>query len=101
MLPSLVPGLLVLAAIVCFVHAARMLGRMFKDHDHPDSAFWLIRGGRALIVSIALVAIAAGLHFDAAALRLFGVVFLLEELYETGMVLAVLRWSRRQEAAKV
>ena len=89
-----VPGLLALAAAVCLVHSVRQLTRLFRDPGHDDSAFWLIRGGRALIVAVALAAIAGGLRFEAPALRLFGVVFLIEELYETGMVLALLRFAR-------
>lgn len=93
----MLPLLLALAAALCSVHAVKTLARFGRSPDHDDAAFWLVRGGRALIVAVALGAIAAGLRYDAYGLWLFGVVFLVEELYETGMVLALLRWSRRQE----
>jgi hypothetical protein len=77
------------------VHGARLATRALRDSDDTASSLWLIRGIRGLVVAIAAWALAAGLLFAQTWLLVFGAVFLAEELYETGVVIVVLRWSQR------
>ena len=79
------------------VHGVRLLRRFAVARDHRDAPFWLVRGGRGLIVAIACACIAAGLHAEVRGLTYFGLGFLAEELYETGVVLLILRGGRKRE----
>ena len=88
--------LLVVAAIRPAWKGARLIGRALRETDDPESSLWLIRGIRGVVVAIGVVALAAGLGFDQRWLVAFGVVFLAEELYETGVVALVLRASARE-----
>ena len=57
----------------------------------------VVAASGAGVRAIGLIALAAGLWFDFRGLLLFGVVFLVEELYETCMVEAVINWGRKQD----
>jgi hypothetical protein len=92
----LVVAILVLGGIGAAVHGARLTARAVRDGDDVASSLWLIRGIRGLVVAIAAWALAAGLLFAQTWLLVFGGVFLVEELYETGVVIAILGWSTRQ-----
>jgi hypothetical protein len=54
----------------------------------------LIRGLRAFIVALAFAAIAFGRWTASDGFVLFGIFFLAEELYETGLILLILRWGK-------
>ncbi len=95
--PLLVDGLAVIAAVFAW-RAVRHLARSLRDPDHADSSVWLIRGIRALIVAATSVVFAFGLIYESRAMLLIAAVILGEELYETGVVLVVLRRQRRQES---
>src|SRR5438128_2028999 len=88
--------LLVLAALFAW-RGVRLLRRLARARDHRDAPFWLVRGGRGLIVAIACVCISLGLSFEVRGLLYFGLGFLAEEIYETGVVLLILRGGRRRE----
>ena len=90
--------LLALAAVWPACRGVRLIGRALCETDDPQSSLWLIRGIRGVVVAIGVVALAAGLGFDQRWLVAFGVVFLAEELYETGVVALVLRASARESA---
>ncbi len=90
----IVDGLVVLAAVFAW-RAVRQVARALRDSDHRDSSLWLIRGIRALIIAAASLAFALGIVYGSRATMLIAAVILGEELYETGVVLLVLR--RRQE----
>ena len=91
----LVAGMLALGGVAAALHGARLATRAVRESDDAASSLWLIRGIRGLVVAIAAWALAAGLLFAQTWLLVFGAVFLAEELYETGVVIAVLRWSHR------
>jgi len=91
----LVAGILVVGGVAAAVHGARLATRAVRNGDDGASSLWLTRGIRGLVVAIAAWALAAGLCFAQTWLLVFGAVFLTEELYETGVVIAVLRWSHR------
>ena len=87
--------MLAIGGAAATVHGARLATRAMRHADDMASSLWLIRGIRGLVVAIAVWALAAGLLFAQTWLLVFGGVFLAEELYETGVVIAVLRWSTR------
>lgn len=78
-----------------------LLRRLVRAHKHDDAPFWLVRGLRGIIVAISCLSIAAGLAYKMNGILWFGVAFLGEEIYETGMILLILRWhrSRTQRSA--
>jgi hypothetical protein len=86
-----VAALLVLAGAVAAVCGARLAVRALGRADDPASSLWIIRGIRGLVVAVAAWALAGGLVFEQTWLLVFGGVFLAEELYETGVVIAILR----------
>jgi len=94
MSPLFADGLAVLAA-VCGWRAVRHLARALRDPDHADSSIRLVRGIRALIVAATSVVFALGIVYESRAMLLIAAVILGEELYETGVVLLVLRRHRR------
>ena len=52
-----------------------------------------VRGIRSLVIGVAAWALAAGLLLEQTWLLVFGAVFLAEELYETGVLVLVLRMA--------
>jgi hypothetical protein len=94
---------LIVAGVCAAVHGARLVRRALRHGDEAGSSLWLIRGIRALVVAVATWSLAGGLLFTQTWLLVFGGVFLAEELYETGVVIALLRWSaveRRSPAVR-
>jgi hypothetical protein len=91
----LIDSLAVLAAVFGW-RAVRHLARALSDPGHADSGLRLVRGIRALIVAAASAAFALGLLYESRTLLLIAAVILGEELYETGVVLLVLRRQRRR-----
>jgi hypothetical protein len=68
-----------------------LLVRGLRQADHPAGALWVVRGLRGVIVGIGLAALSGGVLLANKGLLVFGVIFLGEELYETGVVLLALR----------
>jgi hypothetical protein len=97
-------GLAMLAAAVAAGAAVRgvgLLARALHDADDEASSLRLIRGIRGLVVAVALWALAGGVLLGQTWLLVFGAIFLAEELYETGVVILVLRaQARRIRAAQ-
>ena len=85
---------MVLAAVFAW-RAVRHLARAWRDPDHADSSIRLVRGIRALIVAATSVVFALGIVYESRAMLLIAAVILGEELYETGVVLLILRRHRR------
>jgi hypothetical protein len=83
--------LLLLAAAGAAWRGARLLARGLRDAAHPAGSLWLVRGLRGGIVALALAALAGGLLTGQGWLLVFGAIFLGEELYETGVLILVLR----------
>jgi hypothetical protein len=73
-------------------HGAVLIARAVRRADEAASV-WLVRGIRGLVVAVAAWALAAGMLFAQTWLLVFGGVFLAEELYETGVVVLILRRS--------
>ena len=93
MAADVIAVLLFAAGLWAAVHGARLVGRALRHADDTASSLWLIRGIRGVVVAIAAWSLASGLLFTQTWLLVFGAVFLAEELYETGVVIAILRWS--------
>lgn len=90
-------ALTILAAV--FIWRGLLHFRQFlKNPEGLDALLWLARAGRALIVAIGLVLLAAGIWLEIRWLVIFGIVFLAEEIYETGLVIWIVRWGKQQEA---
>ena len=69
----------------------RLVARALREADHPDSALWLIRGLRGLIVWICLTGLVLGAVLEQAWLLVFAGLWLLEEIYETRVLALILR----------
>jgi hypothetical protein len=91
--PLLVDGLIVLAAVFGW-RAVKHLTRVFRAPEGEDSCVRLILGIRALIVAATSIAFALGIAYGSRATMLIAAVILAEELYETGVVLLILRHHR-------
>jgi hypothetical protein len=63
--------------------------------DHPASALQVVRGLRDVIVAVSVAAFGGGVLCDSTGLLVFGLIFLGEELYETGVLLLALRAGQR------
>lgn len=72
-----------------------MFSRGLKNLDHPSQTLWVVRGIRGFIVALALISLAGGIYFDKTWPLLFGLVFLGEELLETGIMVLVLRRNEK------
>lgn len=75
-----------------------LIVRGLRAAGEPDGALWLIRGLRGLVVGICLGCAALGAVFDEVWLLVFAGLWLLEEIYETGVLAAVLRDGTRPHA---
>lgn len=94
---TILPGAILALGALFGWRGLTLLRRFAAAREHRDAPFWLVRGGRGLIVAIACACIAAGLALGPRGLYYFGLGFLAEELYETGVVLLILRGGRRRE----
>ncbi len=65
--------------------------------DDPRASLWLVRGLRGVAVGVGSGALGAGALLDQTWLLVFGLIFLGEELYETGVVALVLRAGARAD----
>jgi len=95
MMVPIVAAILTVAGACAAVHGARLAARALRRADEAASSLWIIRGIRGVVLAVAAWALAGGLLFGQTWLLVFGGVFLAEELYETGVVIAILRWSAR------
>ena len=85
-------ALLVAGGAWMATYGARLVVRAVRGPDDASSLS-IIRGIRGLVVAIAAWSLAGGLLFAQTWLLVFGGIFLAEELYETGMVVLILRRS--------
>ena len=97
-----VPELVVVIALVVVAGATwaigrgiALLARGLRYADQDAASLHVVRGIRGIVVGVAVVALASGLVFEQTWLIAFGAVFLAEELYETGVLLLVLRAQSR------
>jgi hypothetical protein len=90
---------LILAAALVFTWRGLALARRtIATLDDDARPILLLRSGRALIVAVALVCLAAGGLARSDGVVVFGLVFLGEELYETGVALLIVRHGRHGAA---
>jgi hypothetical protein len=94
-LHMILAALLWLLAAVALWQGIRGLATGLREVDHPASALRVVRGIRAVIVAVSVAALGGGVLFASTGLLVFGVIFLGEELYETGVVLLALRAGQR------
>lgn len=95
---AMAAGFLALTAVYLAARGARLLRRRLRHGDDPSASRWLVRGIRDGVVGVALGAIAAGLLSGVTWLVVFGAVFLVEELYETGVLMLALEHSTDRSA---
>lgn len=94
--PLLFWFLLDLGIVLLFLGISRLVPA-FKRINEGDGLILLAKGARLAISGAALVVIAISLRIDHDGLFWFGVAFLFEELYETTMVLGIMRWHVKHE----
>ena len=94
LLHVVLPSLLALLSALGFVRGVPMISRSLGDAESDGAPLLLLQGGRWAIAAAALACLAAGLFASSTGLAVFGLVFLLEELYETTVALSILRWGR-------
>jgi hypothetical protein len=75
-----------------------LLMRGIRHADERSSSLWAIRGIRGIAVAVGTAALAGGILLEQTWLLAFGAVFLVEELYETGIVALVLRADQKHFA---
>jgi hypothetical protein len=88
-------ALLWLLAAVALWRGIRGLATGLCEVNHPASALRVVRGIRGVIVAVSIAALGGGVMCASTGLLVFGVIFLGEELYETGVILLALRAGQR------
>jgi hypothetical protein len=73
------------------VRGAKRFVRGFRGADDASAPLWIVRGIRGIVVAVGAGALGTGLLFEQRWLIVFGLVFLAEELYETGVLAFILR----------
>lgn len=90
--------LLLSIASFAWVRGYKSFARGLKNPDHPSQTLWVVRGIRGFIIGLALMSLAGGIYFDKTWPLLFGLVFLGEELLETGIMVLALRKNEKDNA---
>jgi hypothetical protein len=88
---ALAASLLAVAAAFLAVRSARLAARALRD----GSALDLVRGIRTLVLSLVSTLFAVGVLSGETGFLVIGAIILAEELYETGILFILLRWSER------
>ena len=84
-------AVLALAGAWAFVSGSQLLRRGLGGADDPSAPLRLVRGIRGIVVGLGAGAIASGILFGQMGFVVLGAVFLAEELYETGILILILR----------
>jgi hypothetical protein len=84
-------ALVTLGGLWAGARGVRLLARGLRAADDPRGSLWVIRGLRGLIVCICLAALAVGAVLETVWLLVFAGIWLLEEIYETGVLALILR----------
>jgi hypothetical protein len=92
---------LVLGAAWIGARGLGLLVRGWRRSADAVAPLWIARGLRGVVVAIGALSLASGLLFGQTWLLVFGGVFLAEELYETGVVILVLRAGLRARGVAV
>ena len=86
-----VSALAALGGLWAGVRGVRLLIRGLRAANDPHGALWVIRGLRGLIVWICLTGLALGAVLEETWLLVVAGLWLLEEIYETGVLALILR----------
>lgn len=81
-------------AVFLSAHGLPRIHAALRRPEGADAALLLVRGARSFIAAAALTSIGIGHSVGSDGLVWFGVAFLAEEIYETGVVLGILRWGK-------
>jgi hypothetical protein len=73
----------------------QLLGRGGRRAGEDAAPLWIARGLRGLVVAIGALSLAGGLLLEQTWLLVFGTIFLAEEIYETGVLILLLRADLR------
>jgi hypothetical protein len=92
-LNAIVAGLLLLISAISAAHGTRRLMRGLR-HARPVD---VVHGIRGSVIALAAVAFAGGVLLAQTGLIVLGAVFLGEELYETGLLAAIIRAGERDQ----
>ena len=86
-----IAALLAAAGAWAAAHGAGLVVGAVRQADDSSSSLRLVRGIRGLVLAVGVWALASGLVLEQTWLLVFGGVFLAEELYETGVLVLILR----------
>ncbi len=95
------PASLIIAALLSIVsvgsawRGTRLFFKGLRKPDHPSGPLLVVRGIRGWIVALALSAMTAGVLYNKGWPLIIGLIFLGEELFETGVVSLALRAGRK------
>jgi hypothetical protein len=90
---GLLTSILGIFRVLLAAHGLPRVARAVRERERPGAPLLLARGARSVIAAAALFVIALGEIVGSPALVWFGVAFLAEEIYETGVVILILRWG--------
>jgi hypothetical protein len=88
---TLLAIVLVASAVLLGARGSRRLGRGLRDAGDDAAPLRVARALRDLVVAIGVLSLAGGILFEQSWLLVFGGIFLAEEIYETGVLILVLR----------
>jgi len=80
-----------LAGLWAGARGVRIFARGLRAADDPRGSLWVIRGLRGLIFCVCLTALAVGAVLETIWLLVVAGLWLLEEIYETGVLALILR----------
>ena len=92
---EIVAGLLLSISVVSAAHGARRLTCGLRHARALD----VVHGIRGSVIALAAIAFAGGVLLAQTGLLVLGAVFLGEELYETGLLAAIIRAGERDEGS--
>ena len=92
---EIVAALLLLIGGVAAWHGVRRVGSGLRHARSLD----IIHGIRSSVIALAALAFAGGVLLEQTGLFVLGAVFLGEELYETGLLAAIIRAGERAEGS--
>ena len=95
--------LVILLLIIAFIFA-RYCVRYFRmivgKEGHADRPMAIVRGLRGLVISLTTLAWAAGIYWEEGWLLIIGLVILVQEMYEMGVLSMILRYGETHVVSK-
>ena len=94
----IIPAVLaILGGVWAGIRGLRLFARGLRSGDDPRCSLWVVRGLRGIIVWLCLTSLALGAVLEQVWLLVFGGLWLLEEIYETGVLALILRSAEGQQ----